>query len=329
MPAAGGEFGLIARHFTHRTSTGAWASQGVGDDCALIDLADRRLAVTSDMLLAGRHFFPDVDPESLGHKALAVNLSDLAAAGASPRAFFLAIALPAADEAWLTAFSRGLMALARAHGCALLGGDTTRTPSLREGPGPLTICITAMGELPAGAGLSRAGAAPGDEIWVSGELGDAAAGLKLALGEISADMADAATLRERLEWPQPRVALGEALRGVASAAMDVSDGLLGDLRHILERSGVGAELVWERIPLSPALRRQPLAVQRDCALAGGDDYELLFTAPPARRAALLAAGRAAKVPLAHIGQIGAAGLVLRDAAGAPIELAASGYDHFA
>lgn len=327
MAAAGGEFGLIARHFTHPVH-GAWASQGVGDDCAFIDFADRRLAVTSDMLLAGRHFFPDVDPESLGHKALAVNLSDLAAAGASPRAFFLSIALPAADEAWLAAFSRGLMALAEAHGCALLGGDTTRTPTLREGPGPLTINITAMGELPPGAGFSRAGAAPGDELWVSGCLGDAAAGLKLALGEITADMADAATLRERLERPVPRVALGEALRGVASAAMDVSDGLLGDLGHILDRSGVGAELNWDSIPISPALRRQPLAVQRACALAGGDDYELLFTAPAARRAAVLAAGRKAGVPLATIGRITQAGLVLRDAAGAPIEVAARGYDHF-
>lgn len=323
-----GEFELIARYFTHPVP-GPWASQGVGDDCALIDLGDRRLAVTSDMLLAGRHFFPDVDPETLGHKALAVNLSDLAAAGASPRACFLSIALPAADADWLSAFSTGLMALARAHGCALLGGDTTRTPDLPSGPGPLTINITALGELPRGMGLTRAGARPGDEIWVSGTVGDAAAALKALTGEIDVPAADRDFLRSRLERPTPRVALGEQLRRVASAAIDISDGLAGDLRHILERSEVGAIVEWNKLPRSAALSRLPLAVQRQCALSGGDDYELLFTAPRVRRGAVVAAGQAAGVSLACIGRITEAGLSVLDGAGEPLALVAGGYDHFA
>lgn len=323
-----GEFELIARYFTHPVQ-GSWASQGVGDDCALIDLGDRRLAVTSDMLLAGRHFFPDIDPAALGHKALAVNLSDLAAAGASPRACFLSIALPSADADWLSAFSSGLMALARAHGCALLGGDTTRTPDQPGGPGPLTINITAMGELPRGMGLTRAGARPGDEIWVSGTVGDAAAALKALKGEIEVPEGDLEFLLSRLERPTPRVALGEQLRRVASAAIDISDGLAGDLRHILERSGVGAVIEWDRLPRSAALSRLPLAVQRQSTLAGGDDYELLFTAPRVRRGAVVAAGEAAAVALTTIGRITEEGLSILDGAGEPIALAAGGYDHFA
>ncbi len=329
MNRALGEFELIAKFFTHPVR-GPWVSQGVGDDCALIDLGDRRLAITCDMLLAGRHFFPETDPERLGHKALAVNLSDLAAAGASPRAFFLALALPGADPAWLDAFSRGLMGLAAAHGCVLLGGDTTRTPVCAGEPGPLTISITALGELPRAMGLTRAGARAGDELWVSGTVGDAAAALKHARGEIDLDPAAAAALRDRLEAPTPRVRLGEELRRVASAAIDISDGLLGDLGHILERSEVGAELHWAEVPRSAVLRRLPEALQRRCALAGGDDYELLFTAPRARRGAVIAAGEAAAVPLARIGTITAAGgLRLLDETGARIDLAESGYDHFA
>ncbi|MEG0821641.1 MAG: thiamine-phosphate kinase [Burkholderiaceae bacterium] len=327
MSAALGEFELIARYFTHPVR-GPWASQGVGDDCALIDVGERRLAITCDMLIAGRHFFPATDPEWLGHKALAVNLSDLAAAGATPRAFFLALALPAADPAWLSAFSRGLIRLAETHGCALLGGDTTRTPDVNGVAGPLTISITALGELPRAMGLTRSGARPGDDLWLSGTVGDAAAALMQAQGELELGAADALAMRARLDAPTPRVRLGEELRRVASSAVDVSDGLLADLGHILERSGVGAEVKWAAVPRSPSLRRCPEAIQQRCALAGGDDYELLFTAPRARRGAVVAAGEAAAVPLARIGAIVDQGLRVLDESGATIELATRGYDHF-
>lgn len=225
-----GEFDLIARYFTRPVRH---AALGVGDDCAL--LAPRpgmQLAISSDMLVEGRHFFADVDPEALGHKALAVNLSDLAACGAKPLAFTLALALPRADEAWLAGFSKGLLALADAHGCELVGGDTTQ--------GPLNICITVFGEVPAGQALLRSGARAGDDIYVSGTLGDARLALEALLGHIHLPGELLAQARQRLERPTPRVALGLALRGIASSAMDVSDGLLGDFGHILKASGVGA-----------------------------------------------------------------------------------------
>ena len=225
-----GEFDLIARYFTRPVRH---AALGVGDDCAL--LAPRpgmQLAISSDMLVEGRHFFADVDPEALGHKALAVNLSDLAACGAKPLAFTLALALPRVDESWLAGFSKGLLALADAHGCELVGGDTTQ--------GPLNICITVFGEVPAGQALLRSGARAGDDIYVSGTLGDARLALEALLGHIHLPDELLAQARQRLERPTPRVALGLALRGVASSAMDVSDGLLGDFGHILKASGVGA-----------------------------------------------------------------------------------------
>lgn len=231
-----GEFDLIARYFTRPTRR---AALGVGDDCALLQTAPgMQLAVSSDMLVQGRHFFPDVDPFTLGHKALAVNLSDLAACGAQPLAFTLALALPRADAAWLEAFSRGLFALADAHDCDLMGGDTTQ--------GPLNICITVFGEVPAGQALLRSGARAGDDVYVSGTLGDARLALEALRGTVALPAGVAADLltqaRQRLEQPTPRVALGLALRGVASAAIDVSDGLLGDLQHILQASGVGASI---------------------------------------------------------------------------------------
>lgn len=324
-----GEFDLIARYFT-RPPRGAWPAQGVGDDCALIELPGLRLAVSCDMLIAGRHFFPDDAPESIGHKALAVNLSDLAAAGAAPRACFLAIGLPEADEPWLARFAAGLHALADAHGCPLLGGDTTRTPPLAHGAGPLTLSLTVLGELPSGQGLSRAGARPGDEVWVSGELGDAALALAASTGAVALEAEATTAVRTRLERPQPRVALGQALLGLATSAIDVSDGLAADLGHVLARSRVGACVLWTAVPRSAALRAQPEAIQRECALAGGDDYELLFTAPPARRQEVEAAARASGVAVSRIGQIRAAsGLEILDAAGARIELSRCGYDHFA
>jgi thiamine-monophosphate kinase len=325
------EFELIARYFTRPTRERA----GVGDDCALIDAGEVTLAITTDMLLAGRHFFPDADAEALGHKALAVNLSDLAAAGAAPRCFFLSLALPRADEAWLEAFARGLFALADAHGCALLGGDMTRAPQLRVDDravdGPLTISITAIGEVPRAAVRTRAGAAAGDDLWVSGTVGDAALALAHRSGEATGlDVADQTACRARLERPAPRIALGIGLRGLATAAIDVSDGLLGDLGHILERSQLGARVDWPAVPRSDALRRQPQALQRRCALAGGDDYELLFTAPASKRADVLAAADAAGVRVTLIGTMtGRPGLEVLDADGAVLETTYRGYDHFA
>ncbi len=318
MDQPSGEFDLIARYFT-RPARGAVL--GVGDDCALLAPgAGMQLAVAADMLVEGRHFFAGTDPQALGHKALAVNLSDLAAMGAQPWAFLLALALPDADASWLAAFSAGMFALADAHGIELVGGDTTR--------GPRNLCITVLGQLPAGQALRRDAARAGDQLWVSGTPGDA----RLALGQLRGEWRIAgfdAALRARLERPTPRVALGLALRGVAHAAIDVSDGLLGDLGHLLRASGVGAEVDVDAIPASAPLAAQPSARRRDCQLAGGDDYELLFTAPADARDAVLRAADAAATPVACIGRIDAApGLRLRDAAGAALHDTYASFDHF-
>lgn len=323
-----GEFDLIARYFTRPVRH---AALGVGDDCAL--LAPRpgmQLAISSDMLVEGRHFFADVDPEALGHKALAVNLSDLAACGARPLAFTLALSLPRADEAWLAGFSKGLLALADAHGCELVGGDTTQ--------GPLNICITVFGEVPAGQALLRSGARAGDDIYVSGTLGDARLALEALLGHIHLPDELLAQARQRLERPTPRVALGLALRGLASSAMDVSDGLLGDFGHILKASGVGACIrTDETIKLiaagafpSSARGQFDAKILQQCTLAGGDDYELLFTAPPQHRAAVAEAAAQSQTPVTRIGQVEAApGLRLVDAQGMPVENRFASFDHFA
>lgn len=316
-----GEFDLIARYFTRPVRR---AALGVGDDCALLAPAPgMQLAVSSDMLVEGRHFFADVDPEALGHKALAVNLSDLAACGARPLAFTLALSLPRVDETWLAGFSRGLLALADSHGCELVGGDTTQ--------GPLNICITVFGEVPAGQALLRSGARAGDDIYVSGTLGDARLALEALLGhqQIAPDLL--AATRQRLERPTPRVALGLALRGVASSAMDLSDGLLGDLSHILQASRVGARI---DTALTSALMAHCSAVAdpellRQCTLAGGDDYELAFTAAPTQRAAVAAAAQACQTPVARIGVIEAEpGLRLMDGQGLPVENRYASFDHF-
>mgnify|MGYP002783862237 CR=1 FL=1 len=327
------EFDLIARHFTRAPPAGSVVLAGVGDDCARLAGSDDEWAVTTDLLLEGRHFFSDVDPEALGHKALAVNLSDLAAAGATPRCFFLALALPQANDAWLAAFARGLFALADAHQCVLAGGDTTRAPQLDTRPGPLTVCITAMGTLPRSAALTRGGARADDELYVSGTVGDAALALAARAGRATLDFVDAAAVQARLDRPTPRVALGQALRGVASACMDVSDGLLGDLGHLCTRSQVAAMVEWTVVPRSPALQRQPVELQQHCALAGGDDYELLFTAPPAQRRAVQAAARTAGVAVTRIGRIeppGRDGAVAQavDAQGRPLPGRFASYDHF-
>lgn len=321
-----GEFELIARYLTRPCAE----RQGVGDDCALIDAGATTLALTTDLLVEGVHFFPGAEPAALGHKSLAVNLSDLAAAGARPRCFLLSLVLPCADPAWLEAFARGLFALADAQGCALVGGDTAHAPRLQAGPGPLTISITAVGEVERGAWRGRAGARPGDDIWVSGRLGDAALALAVRRGLVAGLSAETlATCCERMDRPMPRVELGRALAGRASAAVDVSDGLVGDLAHILERSQVGALVHWPRVPRAPYFDALDVALQQQLALAGGDDYELIFTAEPARREeiAALAAGGVAVTRIGSVEKV--PGLRLVDGNGAPIETKLAAYDHFA
>jgi len=289
---------------------------GVGDDCARMRVADgMELAVTTDMLLEGRHFLRDAEPRALGHKALAVNLSDLAACGAMPRWIVLAIALKSADEAWLAEFSAGFFALAERHGAELVGGDTTRGERT-------VISVAALGEVPAGSALSRAGARPGDDLWVSGELGGA------ALGLARPEIAEAAA---RLHRPEPRVALGQRLRGLAHAAIDVSDGLAGDLAHILERSHVGARVCYDLVPRAAAFRALGDAgLERDCVLSGGDDYELLFAAPEGRRAEVQTLSRELALPLSRIGSVeaGEGKLLVVDAKGQPMKFR-GGFDHFA
>ena len=322
-----GEFELIRRYFERPVPAAPGVVLGVGDDCALLQPdAGQRLAVSTDMLVEGRHFFPDVDPAALGHKALAVNLSDLAAMGAQPLGFTLALALPAAADAWLEAFSRGLFALADAAACPLVGGDTTK--------GPLNLCITVFGQVPPGHELRRSGARAGDEVWVSGTLGDARIALESLLGECELPAGMLARVRQRLERPTPRLALGLALRGVANAAADISDGLCGDLGHILDASGVGAELGIDALAASGALsadlKSRPPGQQLRCALAGGDDYELVFTAPVSARAAVLQAAQGAGTPVSRLGRITAEpGLRWLDREGRPIALQLSSFDHFA
>jgi thiamine-monophosphate kinase len=314
-----GEFELIDTYFKRDVKR---AALGVGDDCALLaPSAGMQLAVSSDMLVEGRHFLATVAPERLGHKALAVNLSDLAACGAKPLAFTLALALPRADAGFLDGFSRGLFALADAHDCELIGGDTTQ--------GPLNICITVFGEVPPGQALLRSGARAGDDLYVSGTLGDARLALEAFRGAVSLAGAAFEAVRAAMEQPQPRVALGLALRGVASSAIDVSDGLAGDLQHVLRRSGVGATLEVDALPRSELLRAQPLALQRLCTLAGGDDYELLFSAAPSHAVQVGAAAARAGVAVTRIGRIDAAtGLRLHDAQGQAVSARFDSFDHF-
>lgn len=314
-----GEFDLIAKYFTRAVRR---ATLGIGDDCALLAPAPgMQLAVSSDMLVEGRHFLSTVDPARLGHKALAVNLSDLAACGARPLAFTLALALPRADERFLEGFAQGLFALADAQGIELVGGDTTQ--------GPLNICITAMGEVPAGGALLRSGARPGDDLYVSGTVGDARLALEVFRGRQALEGARFEQVRVAMEQPQPRVALGLALRGIASSAIDVSDGLLGDLGHILRRSGVAAVVDVDAVPRSAVLGEMPPALQRECTLAGGDDYELVFTAPEALGARVQAAAREAGVAATRIGRIEAgSGLRLVDRDGRAVDHTFGSFDHF-
>ena len=314
-----GEFDLIAKYFT-RTVTRA--ALGVGDDCALFSTSPgMQLAVSSDMLVEGRHFLPTVAPDRLGHKALAVNLSDLAACGAKPIAFTLALAMPRVEERFLAGFARGLLALADLHECELIGGDTTQ--------GPLNLCITVFGEVPKGQALLRSGARAGDDLYVSGSLGDARLALEAFRGTVSLPGPAFESARVAMEQPQPRVALGLALRGVATSAIDVSDGLLGDLAHVLRRSGVGAEVRIDSLPCSPQLAALPEALRRECTLAGGDDYELVFTAPPGRAGEVAAAARTSGVAVTRIGSVLAEpGVHLLDGAGEAVPNTFGAFDHF-
>lgn len=316
------EFELIRRFFTYPARH---AVLGVGDDAAIVRARHgHELVATTDMLVAGRHFHHDADPELLGRKALAVNLSDIAAMGATPRWATLALALPRADARWLAAFSRGFMRLARRYGVDLVGGDTTR--------GPLNICVQVVGEVPRGRALRRDGARAGDDIWVSGTLGDAA--LALAAGRLGLASRDWRPLRLKLDAPAPRVGLGIALRGIARSAIDVSDGLTADLGHICERSNVAAVVDFARIPASATLKQhlhRPAA--RLALLAGGDDYELVFSAGRARREAIARISRRLRLRLTRIGRMtrrrrGAPPVTVLDATGRPITVARGGYEHF-
>jgi thiamine-monophosphate kinase len=319
------EFELIERYFRRPARN---AVLGVGDDAALIAPSPGfEIAASVDMLVEDRHFFAGTEAEALGHKTLAVNLSDLAAMGATPRWALLALALPAVDEAWLAAFARGFFALADAHGVDLVGGDTTR--------GPRNLCVTVLGEVPAGKALRRSGAKGGDSIWVSGKLGDAALAIAHRLNRIRLEGADLADCEGALGRPAPRVALGLALRGIASAVIDVSDGLVGDLGHVLDASHIGATIDIDALPHSSALDRQLGGANREialqCLLAGGDDYELCFTAPRARDGAIAALGDKLGLQLTRIGIATAqhAGLEIRDASGCALEPLPRAFDHFA
>jgi thiamine-monophosphate kinase len=316
------EFELIQRYFSQRQSPVAHIPLGIGDDCALMAThGGAQLAISTDMLVEGRHFFAGTDARMLGHKSLAVNLSDLAAMGASPRAFTLALALPQVQPVWLHDFSEGLFDLASQHGCQLIGGDTTK--------GPLNICITVFGEIPGGQALRRDAAKPGDDIWVSGTLGDARLALACYSDQLTLSEQDLQLSARRLHTPTPRIELGMALRQVAHASIDVSDGLIGDLAHILERSEAGATLWCDALPIGGILANQSRDRQFEFALSGGDDYELCFTAPRARRDAVIEAGRRSKTQITRIGYIESqSGCRIVDASNTLQTFAFKSFDHF-
>lgn len=318
------EFNLIAKYFTRPDSPQSGVDLGVGDDAALLQVsAGHQLAISADMLVENTHFFADCAPYLIGWKTLAVNISDMAAMGAQPKWATLALALPTVDEVWLAEFSQGFFACADAFGVALIGGDTTR--------GPLTLSVQIMGEIPNGQALRRDGAQVGDQIWVTGQLGDAALALAMLLGKLPVVDDTLAMCRVALEQPQPQVALGLALRGIATAAIDVSDGLVADLGHILARSGVGALLTLAAVPCSPYL--QPYlssSAGLQCLLAGGDDYALCFTAPASAHGQIIALGNDLDLQLSCIGHVTADNaLRIMDDQGNPVQLTKAGYDHFA
>ncbi|MCP1633464.1 thiamine-phosphate kinase [Kerstersia gyiorum] len=314
------EFDLIRKYFTQPAPQGML---GVGDDCALFPVpAGQTCAVSTDLLVEGRHFFPDVDPVLLGHKALAVNLSDLAAMGAEPLACVLGLSLPAVDAVWLDGFSRGFLALAREYGCPLVGGDTTRGPQV-------CISVTVFGAVPAAQALRRDAGRPGDDIWVSGTLGGADIALQLLQGKLPGEAWRLPGLRGALECPAPQLALGRRLRGIAHAAIDISDGLLQDLGHILAASACAARLDVRALPAHPGLAGMDEDILLDALLGGGDVYQLCFTAAPQQREQVAQAAAVAGVAVSRIGvlEAGPAGLLL-DNQGAPLHVRRAGFDHF-
>lgn len=315
------EFDLIARHFTRPAAN---AVMGVGDDCALVDVTNGMdLAVSTDTMVSGTHFFPDVDPEHLGHKALAVNLSDIAAMGGLPYWAMLALTLPRVDHAWLASFAKGFFDLAQEFNVSLIGGDTTSGPAL-------VMTVTIMGEVPAGAALKRSGAKAGNDIWVSGNVGDAALAIAHRYGKLVLEAPDYKEAVMRLYEPTPRVALGQALRGLATAAIDISDGLLADLSHICRLSGVGAIVNLQDVPVSGiGAKHLHTDEGRNAILAGGDDYELCFTAHPNSRESIKDLEDMLGLPLTRIGQVKRGkGVSLLDQEGKPVKIDSRGYDHF-
>lgn len=315
------EFALIKRYFERPAPHGFL---GVGDDCALLPVpAGQHLATTTDMLLEGRHFLSDTDPVSLGHKALAVNVSDLAAMGAVPLGCLLGLALPVVDHSWLDGFASGFHAFAEQTGCSLIGGDTTRSNN------GIVISVTVMGHVDASRALQRSAARVNDDIWVTGYLGAADVALRLLDGRLPDDAPLLAATRIALEAPMPPFKFAPQLCGVAHAALDISDGLAQDLGHILAASQCGADLYYERMPVDPALLLLPLDLQRRAVLAGGDVYQLCFTAAPERRQQISELAAGAQVHASRIGTITQApGLRIHDSDGQLIHLAAAGFDHF-
>ncbi len=318
-----GEFELIDRFFKRAARQ---ADVGIGDDCAIwTPSPGHQLALSADMLVEGRHFLSTVNPRDLGHKALAVNLSDLAACAATPRAFLLSLSLPRVDEHWLSGFSEGLFTLADAHGCELIGGDTTQ--------GPLNVSITVMGEVPAHQAIMRSGAQVGDDLYVSGHLGDARLALESFRNTLSLPQTVFELARSRMERPEPRTALGVSLRGVATSMADISDGLLGDLGHILKASRVGANIeisLIHHLMLTSGAWSCPQELLQRCVLAGGDDYELVFTCHPTRRQHVESLSVACGTPVTRIGRITAdPRLLLLNEDGSVLPNSFSSFDHFA
>ncbi|TAL90084.1 MAG: thiamine-phosphate kinase [Candidimonas sp.] len=317
----GNEFDLIATYFSRPAPA---RFLGVGDDCALLPVAPgMQLATSTDLLIEGRHFFADVDPRALGHKALAVNLSDLAAMGAQPLACLLGLSIPRVEPAWLKAFSSGFYALADAAGCPLIGGDTTRSHS------DVLISVTVFGQVDVRHALRRNAARAGDDVWVTGTLGAADIALRLMLKTLPPNPALLEAARPFLEWPAPPLEFGQKLAGVANAALDISDGLVQDLGHILKASGCGADLDYAALPADPVLRNLPQAIVQEAVLGGGDVYQLCFTALPARREQILALARQVKLEVSRIGYITVEpGLRVKDASGQLIRPLPVGFDHF-
>ena len=324
-PSDLGEFDVIRRFFVrdHKARKESGVILGIGDDAALLDLPHATdLVAAVDTIVAGRHFLEDADARSIGHRALAVNLSDLAAMGATPLWATLALTLPSVDHDWLARFAAGFLDLADAHAVALVGGDTTQ--------GPLTVSVQILGSVAHGTALRRGGAQAGDLLAVSGTLGDAAAGLAfIKTPPPSAGRHEVDELIRRFDYAQPRVALGMSARGIATAAMDLSDGLVGDLPKLAQASGLAAHVCVERLPLSAAMRAAASSNQaRDWALAGGDDYELLFAVPPQRFTELKAAADRLNLMLTTIGELRCGAGVTWSLNGTDFVPSVSGYDHF-